>query len=85
MGYLIGAFAVFYVYNLLTAYLSMPKWAWQIIQVLLSAGAWWALGYHNPVAILGIAGMASLVKGTEALLLVTRDRVTVEFLRSQRR
>lgn len=85
MEYLIGAFAVFFVYNLLTSYLDMPGWGWQICQVLLSAGAWWVLGLRNPVGILGIAGMASLVKGTEALLLVTRDRVTVEFLRSQRR
>lgn len=85
MDYVLGAFAVFYVYSSLTQYLSLPSWAWQLIQLGLSTIAWVLLGRENVLYIFGIAGIAALVKGTEALLLVTRDRVTVEFLRSQRR
>lgn len=85
MDLVLSAFAVFFLYNLLTSYLGLPGWAWQLVLVGLSAGAWWVVGHPNWLYIFAIAGVATLIKGTEALLLVTRDRVTVELLRSQRR
>lgn len=85
MDIVLSAFAVFFVYSVLTSYLTLPSWAWTICQTLLSAGAWGLLGCPKLIYVPAIAGMATLIKGTEALLLVTRDRVTVELLRSQRR
>jgi hypothetical protein len=85
MELLLAAFAVFFVYGVLNAYLGLPPWAWTIILVLLSAGTWFLIDSDSPVHILSIAGITTIIKGSEALLLVSRDRVTVDILRTQRR
>ena len=84
MDYVLAAFGVFFVYSLLNGYLRMPKWAWTLCQILLSAGAWWAVGPEGWWRIFMIAGVVTIVKGTEALLLVTTDRATVDLLRNRR-
>jgi hypothetical protein len=84
MDYFIGAFGVFYVYSLANRYLTMPRWSWSLLLLLLSVGAWYWINPHQPWRIFGIAGIATLIKGTEALLLVTTDRGTVGLLRDRR-
>jgi hypothetical protein len=85
MDYVLASFGVFFIYSLLNSYLALPGWAWTLCQILLSAGAWWVVGAEEWWRIPMIAGITTLIKGTEALLLVTRDRATVDLLRSQRR
>jgi hypothetical protein len=85
MDYVLSSFAVFFVYSLLNSYLGLPGWAWRVTLVALSAGAWWAVGPQGWWRIPMIAGVTTIIKGTEALLLVTQDRATVDLLRSQRR
>lgn len=85
MDYVLSAFGVFFVYSLLNRYLRIPQWAWTVCQILLSAGAWWAVGAEEWWRIFMIAGMVTIIKGTEALLLVSTDRATFDLLRSQRR
>lgn len=84
MDYVLASFGVFFVYSLLNRYLRMPTWAWTVCQILLSAGAWLVVGAEGWWRIPMIAGITTIIKGTEALLLVTTDRATVDLLRARR-
>lgn len=84
MEYLLGSFAVFFVIHVVSGYVTMPKWAWIVAQVVLSIGIWVWIGPEGPWRVLMICGVVTIIRRLEALLLVTTDRATVELLRSRR-
>lgn len=84
MDYILAAFAVFFIINTASGYITMPKWAWTLSQLLLSTGAWALIEPSDIWKPLAISGVVTIIKRAEALLLVTGDRATVELLRSRR-
>lgn len=87
MVYLFGALAVFYVLSVAEGYLEIPRWGWQLTQLVLSLGVWLLIGGDSSQwwMVLAVAGMVVLAKAAEALLIVASDRARVEVLRGTRR
>jgi NhaP-type Na+/H+ or K+/H+ antiporter len=85
MDYVIGAFAVFFVFNTLSEYLTLPKVIWTLLQTLLGLGAGFILDSDRVWLGLGVAGMASLIRVAESWLLTSGDRARLDMLRGARR
>lgn len=85
MDYVLGAFAVFFVLGVMARYLTMPQWLWTVVQLLLALGCWFLIGAEGVWRIFMMCGVATIIKGFEALLLVTTDSATLDLLRQRRR
>jgi len=85
MEYLLGAFAVFWIWTVVQSRVEAPEWAWWILITVLSVGAQLLIEPSDWFWGVGIAGLAFLIRRADDLLLLASDSAKVSVLRNTRR